>query len=176
MRYFLDTEFNERPGVIDLISLAIVADDGREFYAESTDFDPASANPWVAENVLPRLWSRQADKSEYNAWTRDGGSGGLMTRLEIGPAVRRFIRDDTPEFWGYFADYDWVVFCWLFGAMIDLPKGWPMYCRDLKQWSDQIGAPNFEGPKGEHHALVDARWNRDLYRHLLAWQETNRGR
>ena len=38
-----------------------------------------------------------------------------------------------PEFYAYYADYDWVVFCWLFGKMIDLPKGFPMYCRDLKQ-------------------------------------------
>lgn len=40
---------------------------------------------------------------------------------------------DKPVFYGYYADYDWVVFCWLFGKMIDLPKGFPMYCRDLKQ-------------------------------------------
>lgn len=71
-------------------------------------------------------------------------------------------------FWGYYADYDWVVFCQLFGTMMDLPKGWPMYCRDLKQWSDTIGAPKFEGPKGEHNALEDAKWNAKLYEHLRA--------
>lgn len=38
-----------------------------------------------------------------------------------------------PEFYAYYADYDWVVFCQLFGRMIDLPKGFPMYCIDLKQ-------------------------------------------
>ncbi len=37
------------------------------------------------------------------------------------------------EFYAYYADYDWVVFCWLFGKRIDLPKGFPMYCSDLKQ-------------------------------------------
>jgi hypothetical protein len=84
-----------------------------------------------------------------------------------------FVGDDQhPEFWGYYADYDWVAFCWIFGKMIDLPKGWPMYCRDLKQWSDDIGAatnvppPKFEGPKGEHNALADARWNKELHRYL----------
>lgn len=40
------------------------------------------------------------------------------------------------EFYGYYADYDWVVFCWLFGKMKDLPKGFPMYCIDLKQEID----------------------------------------
>lgn len=43
----------------------------------------------------------------------------------------------TPEFYAYYADYDWVVFCWLFGRMIDLPKGFPMYCKDLKQELDR---------------------------------------
>ena len=41
-----------------------------------------------------------------------------------------------PQFYGYYSDYDWVVFCWLFGKMIDLPKGFPMYCIDLKQLLD----------------------------------------
>lgn len=42
-----------------------------------------------------------------------------------------------PEFYGYYSDYDWVAFCWLFGKMIDLPKGFPMYCKDLKQMLDE---------------------------------------
>jgi hypothetical protein len=170
LKYFIDTEFAEKPHTIEIISAALVAEDGREFYAERADFNPADANPWVLANVIPRLWSQQKDKAEYNAWHRDGGAGGLLFRDEIGPAVRRFIGDDAPEFWGYYADYDWVVFCWLFGAMVDLPKGWPMYCRDLKQWSDQIGAPKFEAPKGEHNALADARWNKSLYEHLITFK------
>jgi hypothetical protein len=44
---------------------------------------------------------------------------------------------DTPEFYAYYADYDWVLFCSLFGRMIDLPKGFPMYCIDLKQELDR---------------------------------------
>lgn len=43
----------------------------------------------------------------------------------------------TKEFYGYYSDYDWVVFCWLFGRMIDLPKSFPMYCIDLKQTLDE---------------------------------------
>lgn len=42
------------------------------------------------------------------------------------------------EFYAYYADYDWVAFCWLFGKMMDLPKGFPMYCIDLKQEMDSI--------------------------------------
>jgi hypothetical protein len=43
MKYFLDTEFAETGGTenptIDLISLGIVAEDGREYYAESSQFN-----------------------------------------------------------------------------------------------------------------------------------------
>lgn len=42
-----------------------------------------------------------------------------------------------PEFYGYYCDFDWVVFCWLFGKMINLPSGFPMYCIDLKQVLDK---------------------------------------
>ena len=70
-----------------------------------------------------------------------------------------------PELWGYYSAYDHVVFCQLFGTMMNLPKGYPMYTRDIKQWCDQLGNPKLpEQGKGEHHALADARWNK------LAWE------
>jgi hypothetical protein len=75
-------------------------------------------------------------------------------------------RYGKPEFWGYYADYDWVAVCQLFGRMVDLPKGWPMYCRDLKQWCDELGNPHLPGQTGEHHALADAQWNREAWRFL----------
>jgi hypothetical protein len=168
MKYFLDTEFIEDGKTIDLISIGIVAEDGREFYAESIEADFSKANQWVRDNVLPHLWSKQEDKRTANIWSRDGGSGGLLWRNEIRRDIKRFIGDDpSPEFWGYYADYDWVVFCQLFGTMMDLPKGFPMYCCDIKQLNDSMG--NRELPKQdgtEHHALADARWNQTAWRFL----------
>ena len=54
MLVFLDTEFTDfaRP---DLISLALVAEDGREFYAERTDYNTSSCSEFVLETVLPLL-------------------------------------------------------------------------------------------------------------------------
>jgi hypothetical protein len=53
MRLYLDTEFNGHGG--ELISLALVADDGEMFYGI---YDiPANPHPWVAENVIPALGS-----------------------------------------------------------------------------------------------------------------------
>lgn len=49
-----------------------------------------------------------------------------------------FSKIKNPEFYAYYAAYDWVLFCSLFGRMIDLPKGFPMYCNDLKQMFDEV--------------------------------------
>lgn len=166
MRYWFDTEFIEDGKTIDLISIGIVAEDGRELYAESDEADLSKASPWVQENVVVHLWSRQEDKRDANAWIRDGGAGGLLHRREIATLVMGFC-GDKPEFWAYYADYDWVALCQLFGTMMDLPEGWPMYCRDIKQWCDQLGNPKLPDQQSqEHHALADARWNRQAWEFL----------
>lgn len=153
MKYYLDTEFIEYPNTIDLISIGIKCEDGREFYAISTDFDSSKASEWVKENVITKLEAPE----DCNRW---------MPYVAIKEEVLSFIGDDTPEFWGYYADYDWVVFCWLFGTMVNLPKGFPMYCKDLKQLADEVNSPPFPAPEGEHNALADACWNEQFHKHL----------
>ncbi len=72
-----------------------------------------------------------------------------------------------PELWGYYSSYDHVAFCQLFGTMMDLPKGFPMYTRDIKQLCDSIGNPRLpEQGKGEHNALLDAKWNKIAWEYL----------
>ena len=76
------------------------------------------------------------------------------------------------QFYGYYADYDWVVLAQLFGRMMDLPKSFPMYCRDLKQMYDELNRPdlksypNYPKQDNEHNALADAEWNLELYKFI----------
>jgi hypothetical protein len=150
MRFFFDTEFNERQHYLDLISIGIVAEDGREFYAVSSEFDRTTANDWVRENVLPKI-PETKDRLRNN---------------EIARQIVEFV-GEKPEFWAYYADYDWVLMCWLFGSMVDLPNGWPMFCLDLKQSMHERGIDREQLPamdeKAAHDALADARWLRDAY-------------
>jgi hypothetical protein len=154
MRYFLDTEFYEDGKTIDLISIGIVAEDGREYYAVSREAHLDRVSGWVRENVLPSL-PPQTDA----AW---------KTRDQITTDLRSFLLvDGKPEVWGYYADYDWVVLCQLFGTMMQLPEGFPRFCMDLKQLSVELGSPQHpKQEKGLHNALWDARWNRELYAFL----------
>ena len=62
----------------------------------------------------------------------DGNLDGLSP-LQVAQKYEPNSHINKPVFYAYYADYDWVVFCWLFGRMIDLPKGFPMYCNDLQQ-------------------------------------------
>lgn len=55
MRYYLDTEFIEYPGHLDLISIGMVSEDDRELYCVSYDFDATKASDWVKENVIKKL-------------------------------------------------------------------------------------------------------------------------
>ena len=57
MKYFIDTEFIERGHEfpVTLLSIGIVAEDGREFYMESLTADHSTASDWVKDNVLPHL-------------------------------------------------------------------------------------------------------------------------
>lgn len=173
MKYFFDTEFNEDGKTIDLISIGIVAEDGREYYAISTEFDPRRVNKWVEENVLPFLPPRP----EYINFSDPSIPPSLKeqslqwkSRQQIAWDIAAFVGHDgssKPEFWAYYADYDWVVFCQLFGTMGDLPHGFPMYCRDIKQECDRLGNPKLpDQGKGEHHALNDAKWNQLAYNFL----------
>ena len=165
MRFFLDTEFIDDPVRcrIDLISIAISSEDGRSYYAVSLDFDPSNAGDWVKKNVLPKLPPRPDSPGRVptpSLW---------KTRAQIKAEILEFVGRDAPEFWGYFADYDWVAFCWLFGSMENLPKHFPMYCRDIKQLMDSLGVERIPfNPDQEHDARSDAEWNRKAFTWLMS--------
>lgn len=211
VKYFIDTEFlegtqkkflfGETKPTIDLISLALVDEQNRVYYAISKDFNLKEAwnrwqqrtgdgdrnnhDPrvyWIRDNVLHPIYVELVNKyledirkmrqigiphrvrdvwafsrknlswliQRYGKTNREiandvcgfiytddcGGSG--MSAIEM--ATRYDMTDKNlkkPIFYGYFADYDWVCFCWLFGNMMSLPKGFPMYCMDLKQILDE---------------------------------------
>lgn len=99
-------------------------------------------------------------------------SGGMVLLGDFYPNNK-----PNPEFYGYYCDYDWVAFRWLFGRMIDLPSGFPMYCIDLKQKLDEKSKTfmpmedlkalkDYPKQTNEHNALADARWNFELYKFL----------
>lgn len=270
MKYFLDTEFlegtqkktflgipvgNTKP-TIDLISIGIVAEDGREYYSISKDFnfreawnrydlvieqvygDMRNHFPegrkkkvyWIRENVLHPIFLELLEKDDpmqsHGLWSERNTRIGFKefkrllkkhgkTNKQIASEVINFINPDLgfpisaynnsdlregkplakhfddhnvsdfdgyfyarPELYTYYGAYDHVVFCWLFGKMMNLPKGFPMYSKDLKQILDEKNSsfkinqnilhdlkshPDYPQQENEHNALADAKWNKKLY-------------
>jgi len=70
-RFFYDTEFIERSGHLDLVSIAIVPEhnDGPELYRVSREVDIRQANPWVREHVLDKLPPPSSWVSRMSTWT-----------------------------------------------------------------------------------------------------------
>lgn len=168
MKYFFDTEFIEDGKTIELLSIGVVAEDGRELYLENREANLSKANDWVKEHVFTQmLWTLKVQVSrEYiaQALLYFVNEIPIEDVDQLGMAgISQLItpKDKKPEFWAYFADYDWVILCQLYGRMIDLPENWPMYCRDFKQLLDTEapGARLNKLPESDaHNALGDARW------------------
>ena len=149
MRYFLDTEYNGVGG--ELLSLALVPDDGDELYLTFRCTDPLIE--WVGRHVVPYLDSVPEQLSCPRLARKDGAH-----------ALERYLRhDEDPQI---FADWpeDIAQFCNLMitgaGDMIEV--------RDinfrLTPMSNFSTAANSKVP---HNALHDARALRD---HVLAME------
>jgi len=151
-RYFYDTEFIEDGRIIDLVSIGVVDENGREFYAVSTEYDDARAVPWVRRNVLDRLPS-PSDR----AWRSRERIRADLYEFLVEPVRGR--SGETIELWAWYAAYDHVALAQLWGAMPALPREIPRFTKDLRQLWDDLGRPTLPDADDRHDALVDARHN-----------------
>lgn len=174
MRYFFDTEFNENVHPIELVSIGIVADDRREFYAVAEDYSLAkpflenpktrddyphlwSCNDWVKKHVIPHLFEVVE--------TRDTPCR-IGTEKFIREELVNFVGDDPyPEFWAWYGDYDWFLLTRMFKTFDRMPKKWPQICYDVHQYARHHGFHrNLPAKfKPEHNALIDARWTQAAF-------------
>jgi hypothetical protein len=143
-KIFFDTEFIDDKSGLLLLSIGLVKDNGQSYYAEVAETDRSMCNEWVQQNVLPLM------------------QGPVKSKYQIAREIAEFV-GPNPEFWAYFAAFDWVLLCRLYDGMMQLPKGWPHFCHDILM----VMAPNFQMPQQDptckHHALHDAQWNKEVY-------------
>lgn len=193
-RYFLDEEFIDDGKTIELISIGIVCEDGRELYLQSCQFPILIAPEWVRENVLPHLSicphipyrSERTAIADHIAhyergqctFSRDNIIGAhadcfWRTREQLRNEVQHFISDDGSkvELWGWCSSYDHVALCQLFGTMMDAPAHFPHHMNDIQYLLDERGISDDELPKQEgqtHNALEDARQIKKIWEWLHA--------
>lgn len=139
MRLFVDTEFTDFIHC-ELISVALVADDGREFYAECSDFDRTACSEFVRAAVLPQL-----GQPPNRSFTRD------VMRIELLAWLDQFAQEpDRSLCFDYAGDWDLLL-----DLLDELPTGWRALLVnaqiDLSRLEDY-----YRRHGGRHHALCDA--------------------
>lgn len=154
-----------------------------------TTWQRVMGHPWLRGNVVPHLPITDGDQlARHNAnaaplfGPRPVIDGVKLDRTHsdvkplyvIANEVRDFVQAAGPdvELWAWYGAYDHVALCQLWGRMMDLPDGVPMWTNDLRQERRRLGDP--EMPRqagGEHNALADAVHNRDMARFLDRYAE-----
>ncbi|TXS44924.1 3'-5' exoribonuclease [Streptomyces sp. OR43] len=170
-----DLEFLEDGRTIELISIGMVCDDGREYYAVNRDMPVRKIrkHEWLMENVVPSLPKGAGDRRNHvpRSWLFDYTDPVVKRRERIADDVMGFIRGAGPdvELWANYGAYDHVGLAQLWGRMIDLPEGVPMFTCDIQQERLRLGLASDDLPQqesGEHNALADARHNHVVRRWL----------
>jgi hypothetical protein len=185
MRLFLDAEFTGLNKRAQLISLALVSEDNRWFYAEFTDYSVEELTIWHRTHVLPHLsltGSNGGNPQRLLAWEVKGQTAIVQADLTLW--LEQFVPPDQPlvDIWGDCLAYDWVLFCELFGGALHLPKHLFYMPFDLATLLKMKGV-NPDVPREElaftgnppqsyrkHHALWDARMLKRCFERLMQEQ------
>jgi len=183
-RIYHDWEFVEDGRTVVPLSVALKADNGDELYRIFRDevvVGRALADPWLRHHVVRHLPVRVAS----DVWNWDVSHPDypkVRTRAQIEQDVRFFVAKhgtgglNGVELWGDYVAYDHVCMAQLFGRMMDLPLGFPMFTKDLRQEIDRLGLstqPDLlprQDSATEHSALCDVRHEKQLGDFLLNYE------
>lgn len=114
-KLYFDTEFTGLRNDSDLISIGIVSECGKSFYAEFTDYDKSQVDEWIEDNVISNLL--------FNDYTDTGVViSNNMNNFKM-KANKKSIREKLTKWLNQFKKiyifsdvlgYDWILFRKLF--------------------------------------------------------------
>ncbi len=176
---FLDTEFTGLHQQTTIISIALVAETGEEFYAEFTDYAKDQLNEFIEQNVLTKLWLTNS-----KAFNRvEKGTYIIGNKETVVNALKEWLKQfEVIEIWADVLAYDWVLFCELFGGAFGVPDNIFYAPFDLatllrikgkinpisKYNEDVLRFAFVETNREEqHNALADARVELDCYKKVM---------
>lgn len=140
---FFDTEFSGLHQYTTLISLGIVSDCGKTFYAEFTDYDKSQIDEWLQQNVIDNLLFTDkitSSCSGWENWKSDMGDYSNSLEFELAskdmsnfecigstPMIKNRLEKWLSQFehiemWSDCLSYDWVLFNQIFGHAFNIPN------------------------------------------------------
>lgn len=112
MKYIFDAKYIENQSSIDLISVGIVCEDGREFYAINEDCNFSKANDWILENVLAPIGiTLEGKQVVYFADASCDINLYGMSKKDIKRLILDFVANKQPQCWTLWAEYNWDIIC-----------------------------------------------------------------
>lgn len=178
-KIFLDVEFTGLHQNTTLISIGLISDCGKTFYAEFTDYNKNQIDDWIKENIIKNL--KFIDDFQVRGFPNHveikNNSLHIKGNLHIWLQQFKYI-----EMWGDCLAYDWVLFCELFGGALKIPKHicyipfdictlfkikgiYP----DINREEFANGEQFFEGKIEKHNALWDAKVIKMCYDRLIVY-------
>ena len=163
-KIFFDTEFTGLHQNTTLISIGLISECGKTFYAELTDYDKSQIDDWLQENVIDNLTLKNKGLNEVYETIDNMTFKGNLQPLKL--ALEYFFKQfDAVEMWSDCLSYDWVLFNQIFGHAFNIPKN--VYyipfdiCTSFKEKGidPDINRKEFSGLKNEivHNSLSDAK-------------------
>ncbi|KLU99505.1 hypothetical protein ABT58_16770 [Photobacterium aphoticum] len=187
---FFDSEFTALTQSARLLSLALVDENGRTFYAECMEAKTYTLDPWLQQHVLPHMqWLTQPDNQatfRHDALSTAQQSTWIFdTEPHIAAALTEWLSVyDDIEMWADCPAYDWVLFCQLFGGSLHLPAPLTYIVHDfstlltlqqidpLTPRQQLLPAHSMMADAGQpHNALYDAQLLKACFTH---WQTHGR--
>ena len=132
MKIFFDTEFTGLHKGTTLISIGMVDEKGRTFYAELTDYNQSQCDDWIQKHVIENLKLPRQGCYNYNnedTWCNVRGDKELVKE-----ALTKWLsKYNEVQFVSDVCHYDMVLLIDIFGHAFKLPKGINAACHDINQ-------------------------------------------
>ncbi|MFW5847984.1 MAG: 3'-5' exoribonuclease domain-containing protein [bacterium] len=177
MKIFFDSEFTGLHKDTTLISIGLVDEDNRPFYAEFTDYDKTQVDDWILKNVINNLiLDHPTLASGYGEIRTDIHAQFAGDTLFIKKYLETWLKEyDYVEMWSDCLAYDWVLFNQIWGHAFNIPKNICYIPFDIctlfkvKNIDPDINREEFCGlPKEQkHNALWDAKVIKACYEKLI---------
>lgn len=162
-KVFFDTEFTGLHKNTTLISIGLISECGKSFYAELTDYDKSQVDEWLQKNVIENLTlSKQDNIAEPNEWKL------LGNMMAVNQALTQWLSQfEKVEMWSDCLSYDWVLFCEIWGHAFKVPKNVYYIPFDISTLfkiknidpdinREKFGCGEFYSEMPKHNALWDA--------------------